>query len=63
MSFKRGDKVRCVNVGTNVDITVGKVYEVLRQFKESTTVTITNDVGNNCGYYQSRFELVEEDKQ
>ena len=61
--MKKGDKVRCVNVGSNCGLTNGKVYKVLNEYafndgRGTLGVDIINDKGQRELYYQYRFELV-----
>lgn len=54
--FKKGDKVRCVDVGSS-DLTLGKVYTVIEAYSDA--VRILDDGKDECSYRNCRFELVE----
>jgi hypothetical protein len=62
--FKVGDKIRCVNAGGYIAITVDKIYIVIKTLGDS--VFITNDgfrspsVSSQWWYSSKYFELAEE---
>lgn len=59
--FKKGDKVKCVDVGMHSDkLTFGKVYEVADACKDFVDLVATDDPKRDGrGFYTSRFKLVE----
>ena len=60
--MKAGDKIRCINAGTNSNITAGNEYVVAETYEGSSElmVRIVGDKGANVeGYYASRFEVTE----
>lgn len=58
--FKVGDEVVCVNTGGS-KLTVGKKYKVYDITRND--VEVINDDGDDCYYYLSSFELVQEKEQ
>lgn len=61
MGFKKGDKIKCINntgYAGDGSLTVGKVYEVLRDQGTSECVRINVNEGYEYGPYASRFEPV-----
>ena len=58
--FKVGDKVECIDVGSNVYITIGKQYKVLRFYDISKRISIISDYNRVCGYDSYHFKLKEE---
>ncbi len=63
VALKKGDKVRCINVGCNKNLTLNKIYEVVRDIKKPDPskrqmIVIFNDAGSSAGYWGKRFELV-----
>lgn len=59
--FKVGDKVRCINPGSNKHLTALKVYTVTSAPDYGWIGVVAND-GVKREYFKSRFELVDEDK-
>ncbi len=51
-------KVKCINTGSNVHITVGKSYKA--EALDSDHYEIVNDKGHECSYQKVRFEVVPE---
>lgn len=57
-------KVRCLRKPyTFMDLTIGKVYEVIRENRAFDTILIKDDTGYDNWYVKDDFEIVEgEDK-
>ncbi len=60
--FKVGDRVKCVDAREyQGHLTLGKIYEVVQTSPEFAWVD--DDRGTRFGYYDSRFELAESEKE
>jgi hypothetical protein len=63
MSFKKGDKVKCIN-RESIDgsgrssLTVGNIYTVVRDQSGNSTVRVVGDDESEFGFYAQRFVLV-----
>lgn len=56
--FKKGDKVRCIDAGSGLCLTLGKVYTVIDAYPYA--VRILDDDEDEWNYRKHRFELVNE---
>lgn len=56
MTFKKGDRVRCVSLQEG--LTEGKEYAVIEDSTSPYHTRVLNDGGKSFGYYSERFELV-----
>ena len=62
MSFKKGEKVRCIDAAECLYIKEGKVYAATGNASVSAgTVEIIDDRGKASWYYPDRFEVVEDE--
>lgn len=60
MTFKAGDKVKCVDNGSYESLLeVGRIYEVVDSNRDFTTIKY-NSCSQTYSFYHFRFELVEE---
>jgi hypothetical protein len=59
--FKVGDRIRCLETGRNVHITVGKIYKVL-EIKAGGWVYIKQNQENYTQYNPDYFELVRRER-
>ncbi|WP_448168677.1 hypothetical protein [Burkholderia ambifaria] len=61
-TFKKGDKIRCVNASGWGGITVGKEYDVVGMTSSGVCVDLLKDDGGKSGNrpYANRFELVKD---
>lgn len=57
--YKIGDKVRCIDQGSNLFITKGVIYKVV-DFDDGIFVKVIDDNNTTTVIFSSRFELVEE---
>lgn len=57
--FKIGDKIKLVDAEGTVDMTEGKVYEVVG-FSSGGDPNVIDDIGDQGAWYARRFELVTE---
>ncbi len=55
--FKVGDKVVCIDKGNNSDLTLGKIYGVVEDFRSYNRVIIIDDTGSSYWYSPERFRL------
>jgi len=61
MKYKKGDKVVCIGVGSNKNITYGKTYTIIHDQLNHPYVRIINDNGADCAYSPGSFTIVRND--